>query len=40
VSRAETDLPRGDLTISVRDRRGNLTRIVQMISIGPATSRR
>jgi hypothetical protein len=39
LAKGLTDLPRGTLTVSVRDRQGNLTRIVRTISIGSATSR-
>jgi hypothetical protein len=35
-----TEVPRGTLTVSVRDRQGNQTRIVRTISVGQATSRR
>ncbi len=35
LEKAMTDLPRGTLTVAVRDRQGNLTRIVRTISVGP-----
>ena len=35
LAQAVTTLPRGALTVSVRDRQGNVTRIVRTISVGP-----
>ncbi len=35
LAQSVTALPRGALTVSVRDRQGNLTRIVRTISVGP-----
>jgi hypothetical protein len=35
LAQAVTVLPRGTLTVAVRDRQGNVTRIVRTISVGP-----
>jgi hypothetical protein len=40
LARPVTDLPRGRLTVSVRDRQGNLARVERTFSVARQTARR